>query len=223
MSIQVFDLEVFPNFFYGLFFDLETEEYTEFRIDDLESLKRHLESDLTLIGFNSKNYDSVVLRSICEGLVSTCEEVYELSTKIINNNLVKPMSGFKWKENSWHDIDLMNIHPAYGKGWSLKKHQVRLKWPDVRDLPYPFDLELSSSQVREIETYCRNDVDSTTALYHDFNNDGILNTCKKVSDEYESIGNRAFFLSQSQIGSQVMKYLYRVAAGVSQNQDVYKP
>jgi len=221
--VQVFDLEVFPNFFYALFYDLDSNEYIEFRIDDLESLKKHLEKDLTLVGFNSKHYDSVILRCVAEGRVTTCAEIYKLSIDIIGNSLVEPIADYKWKINRWNDIDLMNIHPAYAKGWSLKKHQVRLKWSDVRDLPYPFDTPLTNDQQNEVEIYCKNDVDSTNALYKDFNEEGILDTCVKVANEYEFIDNKAFFLSQSQIGKTVMKHLYRAAAGIPMYGKVYKP
>jgi hypothetical protein len=223
LRVQVFDLEVFPNFFFALFYDLDSNEYIEFRIDDLASLKKHLEKDLTLVGFNSKHYDSVILRCVAEGRIATCAEIYQLSTDIIGNSLVKPIASYKWKINRWNDVDLMNIHPAYGKEWSLKKHQVRLKWSDVRDLPYPFDTPLTNNQQNEVEVYCKNDVDSTNALYEDFNEEGILDTCVKVANEYDFIGNEAFFLSQAQIGTRVMKHLYRVAAGISMYDKVYKP
>ena len=64
----VYDIEVYPNFFYALFEDLESGEHTAFTIDDIPRLKEFVNGSI-LIGFNSKNYDSVIIRPADEEVV----------------------------------------------------------------------------------------------------------------------------------------------------------
>jgi hypothetical protein len=179
-GFYVFDTEVFPNFFYMLFYDVEAKTFHEFRLRDLDELKRFVQPYTWLIGFNSKNYDSVILRMIVDDKVSTHEEIYNLSCSIVAGN-DKNLKKLKFSENPWTDVDLMAIHPSYTRGWGLKKHQARMRWHDIRDLPYPFDKVLSEKEKKDIEAYCRNDVLSTNRLWEDFRDEGILDTAAKIS------------------------------------------
>ena len=222
-QFHIFDLEVYPNFFYALFYNLETEKYDPYRIEDLEELKAFLRAGRVLIGYNSRNYDSVILRSLVDNRVKTCEQIYELSVRIINNTLTEDERKLRWSEHPWDEIDLIAIHPSYAKDWSLKKHQVRLRWPDVRDLPYKYDKQLTEEEIANVIEYCKNDVDSTRALYEDYKRCGVLDTAVKIQQEYPFIGKQAFYLPQSQIGSRVMSHLYRTAAGLGKYQPIAKP
>jgi hypothetical protein len=111
-KVYIFDFEVFPNFFYALFLDLETGDFYDFSIDQLSALKRFVKEDDLLIGYNNRTYDDIVLRYIIDGHVSTCEGIYNLSLKIISRGQGNSrLDRYRWATHPWKEIDLMQVKP----------------------------------------------------------------------------------------------------------------
>lgn len=209
----VYDIEVYPNFFYALFEDLESGEHTAFTIDDIPRLNKFVDGAI-LIGFNSKNYDSVIIRALFDGEATSLDDVYKLSKAIVEEKY-RPKT--VWQKNPWWDIDLSVVHNAYAREWSLKRHQVRMRWSNVQDLPYDPHTSLTPDQIEELKTYCGNDVQSTVALYHDFNDAGIFEVLEEVQNEYPFLANKASWMSQARIGEEVIKTLYVQSTGVKRH------
>jgi hypothetical protein len=228
--MYVFDLEVFPNYFLAMFVNTKTETITSFEMENVEELKEFLkQEDLLLIGYNSKHYDSIILSQIISDNVKTCEDIYRLSLHIVSGKARKDETLKKlfYKENSWGDVDLMQIKPPMFSGkvfdWSLKKHQIRMKWKNVQDLPYQYDKNLTSGEKTEVIEYCKNDVLSTSALADNFDELGVFDVALSIKKMYPFVKNKPFYVSHASLGSEIMKTLYRKAANVSYIDRFRKP
>lgn len=162
------DCEVYKNFF--LIILKKNEKYkiikalghnSALTAKDAADIKKILFNDKTC-GFNSLNYDLPVLLAAVRG--ASCQEIYQLSKKIIGQNLPH------WKTlNDCGDIlknhiDISEVAP--GVRVSLKMYGARLGAEKLIELPFDPDWALTQDQAEEIETYCHNDVDLTESLYN---------------------------------------------------------
>jgi len=105
----------------------------------------------------------------------------------------------------------------------LKKHQIRLRWQDVRDLPYPFDKDLSAEETAEVMEYCENDVLSTKAVFEDFEKQGVFDVARTISELFDFVANKPFYTWQAQLGSGILSQLYRRSIGVPIGRKIKQP
>jgi len=227
-NVYIFDFEAFPNFFYALFLDLSTSNFHTFTVDQLNVLRGFVNQDDLLIGYNNRAYDDVILRSIIDGHVSICGEIYELSQKIIGRQRDdKQLNRYYWDTHPWKEIDLMQVKPPSLTGkvddWSLKKHQIRLRWQDVRDLPYPFDKDLSAKEAAEVMEYCKNDVLSTKAVFEDFEKQGVFDVARTIAELFDLVANKPFYRYQAQLRSGILSQLYRRSIGMPIGRKIKQP
>ena len=79
----IYDLEIFPNYFLAMFYDIGEEVFSSYTIETLDALRQFLEQEIILIGYNNRGYDDIVLHEIIDKRATSCSDLYDLSTKII--------------------------------------------------------------------------------------------------------------------------------------------
>jgi hypothetical protein len=179
--IYIYDLEVYPNFFGGIFYNYFTKEVKEFRVykatssynstlykNEIRDLFSLLCTDAYFVGYNNTYYDNQILEYIYqyysiisrEKITYINEKLYELSSNIINNNFTE----FKYAGNVKH-FDLMRIGGGKGLMKSLKSCACNLKHDKIQDLPINPTEEVKYEDIDELMKYCQNDVNITVKLF----------------------------------------------------------
>ena len=179
MKRLTFDLEVFPQFFSAVFFDVDEETYTTFYVlgvDEYDEVYNNMVNFIKgnmIIGYNNKSYDDLILNSILKNEKIDVKEIYKLSVRIIsrqsNNKPLWKDEYLKWLMRQYNkmytSIDLMKIL-AFDKLYiGLKQCSVNLRHDKVQDLPKPFNEPVESHEVSKILEYNKNDVVITTKLF----------------------------------------------------------
>jgi hypothetical protein len=206
-----FDVEIFPNFFSGVFSHIENEfdDYT-FVIygqrDDREKLREFVKGK-TLIGYNNIHFDNLVLNAVISGY--SLHQLYKLVQKIIEGNKqneeIKKLTKYPTEYKS---IDLMKIMAFDDKRVSLKQAAIQLKWPKIQELPFPPDEPIENNQVETLLIYNANDVGITKRLYWEIEKE--VNLRQKISKLYEVDVTSA---SRSKTGSVILDKAYREKSG----------
>ena len=162
-NLVKYDVETYPNYFL-VGFKLPTGEvyqygFTDFDISQLNGLRQFINwveqtPDYNLAGFNSHNYDDVVLS---EFLASPCTDVaYQTSVALIEQG--RKVYTFT------KDIKSIDLMPVMPKRMSLKKAGVCMRIKKLEELPYDPHTPLTPEQMAHIATYNVNDLDLTEAL-----------------------------------------------------------
>lgn len=161
-EFYVYDCEVFAHDWLFVFKDRGTGEYTSFW-NDPDALEEFADAheDALFAGFNSSHYDQYILKAIMAGCDP--EQVKEVNDWIIgtgNQPWEHPyLEGFYC---SFNDVDLMKDTQM---GTSLKSIEAHAGM-SVEESGVAFDIgrELTEAERREVEEYCRHDVDATERL-----------------------------------------------------------
>ena len=191
---------------------------------------------ITLVGFNSGHFDDPLLRYV-KDLISTKSEepikqLYETAQDLINyraysdsdsptpsdsesdSQLIKRL---KKKTQYPVSLDLFSLLAPLP---SLKKIEIRTRFHNVQDLPYPFDYDkpFTRKEIDTITRYCNNDVNATAQLYLDHGAQAHklrLRLQEKYNPEL-SQGNQLDLesLSNPQTAEQTMLQLYANETGL---------
>ncbi len=153
---EIFDIEVYINYFLIAFRNVDTDEVTTFEqypgvTLDRAALRKHM---LTrrLVSFNGKRFDAPLAALALTG--ASCEDLKRAANAIINRNL-QP-----WQfENEfpcsipadWDHIDLFDVAPGIA---SLKIYAGRLHSERLQDLPIEHDAEIDPEQRQVLRDYC---------------------------------------------------------------------
>lgn len=172
MRRLITDIEVYQNYFCVTFLDYDTKDITQFEIDDERNINQALEilefiQDNTLITFNGKHYDNIILNFILYNMGhKSNKDIYNISQEIITTdsyNLHK-----EYKTNTlFTSIDLFLFWSKMlrlSKKMSLKSLAVWLKHPLIQELPYPYDKILTLEEKMEVLKYNINDDWITNSL-----------------------------------------------------------
>lgn len=156
--MYVFDFEVFKYDWMVVFKDVRTGEYTVF-VNDSLGLERFYTRNRSslLIGFNNKAYDNIILRAILSGV-----NPYIVSTALFQTDkkhLVYEMFDIGYFKLT--TMDLMQDNMVM----SLKELEGHMGL-SIEESTVSFDIErkLTTTELDEVETYCKHDVDATEAL-----------------------------------------------------------
>ncbi|SON54246.1 DNA polymerase I [Hartmannibacter diazotrophicus] len=221
--IAVFDIECYENYFYVgiLREDGQTASYERSdRADFNPQRVRKLLRKYTFVGFNSRDYDMMMLLYAISGATNT--QLKALSDAIIKKRLkpwdcerdygiivppyvdhidlfdTNPSVGSKTAEGDEDELDSNQF--ASGSA-SLKTLAGRLHSERLQDLPYAPETVLTHDQMDKLSDYCLNsDCPATLALFH---------ACKEMLELRESIGELYGFdarsLSDAQTGERMIK------------------
>ncbi len=227
-----FDLEVFPNLFSVVFFDLSSEDslediskihglnhpdvttfyFTEYstkeeKMECMRGLSEYLSQDIRLVGFNNLMYDNPVMDNVVYHY-PTNQELFEFSS-----SLIARMNGGGYNKyeqsNNWDSLDLMKMQAFDALGVSLKQSSINLQWHRVQDLPLPFDHILSEDEVEKVLDYNLNDVLITAKLYRALEKE--INLRRDLSDEY---GINLLSASDSKMANLMLEDIYTKESGI---------
>lgn len=178
----IYDLETFPNFFSGVFYNISTEETSSFviysnpnnpddYINQYSELLEFLDQCEALIGFNNINFDYPVLHS----MMKNRKRLSSLSTDELNkyikekaNSIIESKySAINEKYVKIKQLDLYRLHhfDNRAKSCSLKWCEFAMRWEKLQDLPYKHDHIIQKNEVKNVLEYNVNDVMATYELY----------------------------------------------------------
>ena len=156
----IFDCEVFAYDWLFVFKNKVTGEYTEIWNDN-EAVEQFMTQEPLLAGFNNKHYDQFILKAVLSGF--TPEEI-----KAVNDFII--VGGHEgWEYAPLRDcgifFDQYDLMDDCQMGLSLKAIEAHLGM-DIRETTVPFNIDrpLTEDEKREVEFYCRHDVDATDRL-----------------------------------------------------------
>ena len=162
-----------PIFFVRLYCPEDNKHY-KFWFDkpkDMDKLFAMMgNTGYTWVGFNSKNFDSV----ITSGIVGWGMTPHDIKHKIIPKIIEQRLQPFQIYRCGFHQmpqfdkgrrhIDLFNVAP--GVKTSLKVYMARMHAETLQDLPYHHDEEIDTPDKRKVVNfYCCNDVEGTYQLF----------------------------------------------------------
>lgn len=156
MKKTIFDVEVCPNRAMVGFKDITTGEIKQFEHNEGDSIREYIK-DRILIGFNSKNYDNLIVTAMMNG--RSIKRIYEISMDLIDGE------GMRWDYDNEieNDIDIMEVAPGQA---SLKLYASRLQVKKLQDLPYSPHEKHSKKMWKNVCNYNKNDLNITELLYN---------------------------------------------------------
>jgi len=172
-KLIVYDLEVLPNFFCGVFEAVDTDRVVVCEISERRNdiaLFKTIASNYTLVGYNNHGYDDIFMNKILNSDSVTNEELYELSRCIVTkkesrtDKEKKTINKWKYindpKQLKVDSIDVMTMLASSKLRVSLKHLQVKTKWKKVQDFEVNWTKPLPIEQFDTCISYCKNDVSS---------------------------------------------------------------
>lgn len=223
MDKVFFDIELYKNYFLIMFKHGGQIKYYE-RHDNkqdgnftnLRELKQYLKT-ITLVGFNSDNYDMVILAALLKGY--THKQLKALSDHIINESSPSWLTYKKFNLRQVHFDHIDIKEPAPGVMTSLKIYGGRANAPKLQDLPIDPSAHIDEFDAQELRTYCVNDLDTTELLYQ--NIEKQIELREQLTDKY---GVDLRSKSDAQIAEGIIReYLSNKGVTVAKRQSKVKP
>jgi len=154
--IIVYDFECYPSDWMVVLASASTKSF-ETIINDVDRLREFYEEhkDDIWVGYNNKNYDQYILKGILLGF-----DPYDISSYIIEGN----NRGYTYSK-AFNQIKLNNFDVmVFGK--SLKQLEGFMG-SSIKESSVSFNHQgkLSNEQLKEVEKYCRHDVEQTLEVF----------------------------------------------------------
>ena len=200
----VLDCEVYTDYFLVMFKNIENGRYASYEMFEGLELNRsrviQLMKEHTTVSFNGLGYDIHIITAALEGW--PCDAIKRLSDEIIKSNLpawVVAKDNKLRLKHDWDHIDVIDVAP--GKA-GLKIYGGRMGAPKLQDLPIAPEASISPQQRVELRRYCKNDLDTTEALYRQL--EPAIKLREQIGAQYGGIDLRS--KSDAQIAEAVIKY-----------------
>ena len=166
-----YDVECFAHDWIIVFKNKENGRYAVFHNDN-EGVKALVSEDAIYCGFNTKHYDSAILKAICADF--SPEEVKQVNDYII-------AGGQSWQcpllEGVFHKINNVDVMDDMQMGLSLKAIEGHLGMSiEETEVDFSLDRPLTQEELELTIKYCKHDVDATenlTKLRRDYLNNKI--------------------------------------------------
>lgn len=203
-NVAVFDVETYPNYCMVGFKELSTGKVKQFDCSEGSKIKKYI-SKHTIVGFNSNNYDNVIVLGMISGL--SVKELYKISFDLIEGD------GQRWdyEHKIANSIDIMEVAPQQA---SLKLYGARIGVKKLQDLPYPPHEKLTKKQKKEVAKYNVNDLDLTEALFN------ALQSQLKIR---ENLGDKYGIDVMSRSDAQVAEDVFKKVLGITKKPSIDKP
>jgi hypothetical protein len=200
----VLDCEVYTDYFLIMFKNIESGRYASYEMFEGQELHRsrviQLMKEHTTVSFNGLGYDIHIITAALEGW--PCDAIKRLSDEIIKSNLPAWQVAKNNRlrvSHDWDHIDVIDVAP--GKA-GLKIYGGRMGAPKLQDLPIAPEANISPEQRVELRRYCKNDLDTTEALYRQL--EPAIKLREQIGAQYGGIDLRS--KSDAQIAEAVIKY-----------------
>ena len=159
MRWYTYDTEVFAHDFIVVFKDKETGTHYVFHNDNL-GVKEFISDDAIYCGFNTKHYDSHIIKAICAGF--SPEEVKQVNDWLIGGGQgweCPLLQGIYFRFNN---VDIMD---DVQRGLSLKAIEGHLGMSiEETEVDFNLDRPLTKEELALTIKYCKHDVDATEKL-----------------------------------------------------------
>ena len=154
-----YDCEVFAHDWIVVFKDKEIGERIAFHNDN-ESVRKFITDDGIECGFNTKGYDSAIIKAICAGF--SPEEVKQVNDWIIGG-------GQGWQcpllQGVFHQFNNVDIMDDMQMGLSLKAIEGHLGMSiEETEVDFNLDRPLTEEELILTVKYCKHDVDATEVV-----------------------------------------------------------
>lgn len=168
MTTEIFDVEVYIDYFLVAFRDVDTQAVTTFEQWpgnplDTRALRKHM-GTRRLVSFNGNRFDAPLVALAITG--ADCETLKAAANDIISNNLQPWQFEQRYPckiDPEWDHIDIFDVAPGMA---SLKIYAGRLHSAKLQDLPIEHDASISPGQREVLRDYCINgDTVATLDLY----------------------------------------------------------
>jgi hypothetical protein len=174
MSTWVFDTETYRNRTLFCAKNVDTGEWFDLWRHEPEAparLKKLLTSGGTFVGFNSREFDNIIVAAFCN--TRTEAEIKRIADDIISNRLAPwaAMRKFMLPEVRFDWIDLIEVAPSFV---SLKAYGARMHMPRLQDLPIHHNDLIRPEQETVLLEYCHNDVETTAELLRHLEKEVLL-------------------------------------------------
>lgn len=177
----VFDIEIGANYFLVCFKSVNKGTRKSFVVSEFQNnaqelydfLQLLITNDYWFVGFNNLEFDAQLLETFLDCYwdfpMNIVQSIYNKSQELIQekndwNKREFIISEWKLRTNQL-DVFKQAHFDNPSKRTSLKALQINMEWDNVLDSPYKFNQRLNVEQIKEIEKYCWNDVESTEEFY----------------------------------------------------------
>lgn len=180
-KVVVFDIEIGLNYFLVCFKSVNKGTKKSFIICEWQNdsqelydfLQMLIEHDYWFVGFNNLEFDSQLLETFLDNYEFDWEDIVYLIYKEAQELISEKTNFNKWDYliPEWRlrtnqlDVYKQAHFDNMAKRSSLKSLQINLEWHNILDSPYKHNELLTFDQIKEVEDYCWNDVESTEAFY----------------------------------------------------------
>lgn len=175
MPTLIYDFETLPNYTVVGFKDIDTGVVTQFRRNEPMSAAKlsafvH-RPDVTLVGFNNKAFDDVILAAYCAG--RTESDMKRIANDLIANRLPwwQALRKYSLPTLKVDTIDLIEVAPSFV---GLKAYGARMNMPLLQDMPIAHDEVITDDQRGEVDSYNINDLDTTHELLNQLESQLLL-------------------------------------------------
>jgi hypothetical protein len=174
MSTWVFDTETYRNRTLFCAKNVDTGEWFDLWRHEPEAperLKKLLTSGGTFVGFNSREFDNIIVAAFCN--TRTEVEIKRIADDIIGNRLAPwaAMRKYMLPELRFDSIDLIEVAPSFV---GLKAYGARMHMPRLQDLPIHHAELIRPEQEATLLEYCHNDVETTAELLRQLEKEVLL-------------------------------------------------
>ena len=220
LSVFIYDIEVFPNFFSITVKNTESGNYKFYEIserrNDLSAIaKLFLHKGIIFCGYNNSHYDDALIayilinykKLILKPVWEITAELKAFSDKIVTSETSVSWSTYKYAK-LFPSLDLLAMKWSQKLRPSLKALQVTMEYHNVEEYDGDFDKSLPKSEIENVKLYNKNDVDSTEELLNRSKKDIELRLA--IEDEYHI---SALNKDGVNLGMEIIKTRYLQATG----------
>lgn len=220
MALWVFDFETPPNICEVSFLSFDDNSCHTFLLDDdtgendREKLRKFVKGQ-TLVGYNNKTFDDIILNYWLRNEGVTGREIHKLSQKIIVGqrdegfNIYKEL-GVYMHSDDFKTIDLMRLLFSKKLRVGLKELECSLQHDNVEEFEVPFDKILTSEEKKKLVAYNINDCRATKLVLQ--KSIEALQLRRWMLNEY---GIDAFSMDGVNGGVKILEILYERETGDS--------
>lgn len=180
--LVIYDLEVLPNYFCGVFEAIDSNKCVVYEISNEKNDSRLIKvmaMNFTLVGYNNHHYDDLFINMLLKEKDITNEKLYYLSSlcvkrkECLTDNEKRHLNKYKYNK-PFDSIDVLTMLASSKLRVSLKHLQVKIKWHRVQDYEVDWTKPLPQSDWGTLINYCINDVKSLKAVVKTKEKDFIL-------------------------------------------------
>jgi len=195
MDKVVYDLEQFPNFHSGVFYDIDLKTKKIFalhqeRDERIEYFNYLIEASKTvgMIGFNNLDYDYPMLHYILTNTkkllsipIEECLTLMYAKSQYIIDSEYPAISHWNVRIKQ---LDLFRIHHFnnVAKYTSLKHLQMAMHWHNLQEMPFHYTHMVTKEEISQVLEYNDNDVMSTYQFYLESSKE--IQFRKRISKQY---------------------------------------